>query len=48
MTYYLLRWLVSVAYLVDGLFGTITLGFWSPDLSLDALRYYLDHQIPQA
>lgn len=43
LEWYLLRWLVSVAYLVDGLFGTLIFGFWSPDVHLSAEAHFLDY-----
>jgi len=41
--WYLLRWLLHVAYLVDGLFGTLTGGFWTPGCALSAESHFLDY-----
>ena len=41
--WYLLRWLVYVAHLVDGLLGTLTGGFWTPGCTLSAELHFLDY-----
>ena len=42
--WYWLRWLCSVADLADGLAGTLTLGFWRPDIGLRASDAFLNYQ----
>ena len=41
--FYFLRWMCSVASLVDGLIGTLSLGFLNPNCSLSAQAHFLDH-----
>jgi len=38
-----LRWLVCMAYMVDGFFGTLTFGFWCSHCALSAEAHFLDY-----
>lgn len=40
--WYFLRWITGLAYMVDGLTGFLTLGFWGTSFNLDALDAFLN------